>query len=77
MFFGDLLTKKGDLETAIVMYEFAKTSATYDDWSYRDVLEERILNAETNQRNFAMPINEQTPKYHPVAEWSCTVCHQK
>lgn len=77
MFFGDLLTKKGDFEVALVMYEFAKESQNYNTWRYQDVLDERIENLEANHINFALPNEEQSPKYHPIAEWSCTVCHQR
>ena len=77
LFFGDLLTKSGDLTLARVMYEFVKTAQDYDGWRFKDVLEERLANLEYNQMNFRRPVAEQDPKYHPVAEWSCTVCHQR
>ena len=76
-FFGDLLTKKGDLEVARIMYEFAKTADDYEGWAYKDILDARIANMESNRDNFRLPVPQQNPKYHPVAEWSCTVCHQQ
>ena len=77
MFFGDLLTKKGDFELARVMYEYAKTSKNYASWKYKDVLEDRLSNIPTYHENFLKPMTEQEPRYHPVAEWSCVVCHEQ
>ena len=59
------------------MYEYAKTSTTYDSWKYKDVLDGRLANIEANHENFSRPIAEQDPKFHPVAERSCVVCHQE
>jgi len=77
MFFGDLLTKAGEFDGARVMYEFSRESANYDSWKYKDVLEGRLANMEANFVNFSLPIHQQDPKYHPVAEWSCVVCHRQ
>jgi len=77
LFFGDLLTKNGDLDLARAMYEFTQTAQNYERWPFKHVLEDRLANLQHNAMNFRLPVAEQDPKYHPVAEWSCTVCHQR
>ncbi len=49
---GDMITKTGDYTTAIKIYELAKSSPNYSTWTFKEVLENRITNAERNTKTF-------------------------
>jgi len=49
---GDMITKTGDYTTAMKIYELAKSSPNYSSWSFKEVLENRIKNAERNTKTF-------------------------
>jgi len=49
---GDMITKTGDYTTAIKIYELAKSSPNYNTWPFKNVLENRITNAERNTKLF-------------------------
>lgn len=49
---GDMIIKTGDFKTAIKIYELAKSSPNYESWVFKDLLEKRILNAESNTKLF-------------------------
>ena len=78
--FGDMLVKKGSPETAIKMYKAAKLSDSYNEWPYKDVLEERIRDASINISNFNMPLDEKKLFSQKVimfnSKMSCAGCHQ-
>jgi hypothetical protein len=46
---GDMLTKKGEIEEAKKVYLLAKESDSYNEWMYKDVLEKRILIQKDNR----------------------------
>ena len=46
--FGDMLVKSGQPDVAVKMYANAKLAKEYPDWQFKDVLAERIRDAERN-----------------------------
>ena len=50
--FGDMLVKAGDPATAVKMYGNARLTPDYATWPYKQVLEERIVNAAANVEAF-------------------------
>ena len=71
---GDMLVKSGDWQTGIKIYENAKLVGDYKSWPFRDVLNERISNAESNVENF----REENSGISIMAEsgYNCMACHQ-
>ena len=77
---GDLLVKNNDFGVAKNIYEHAKTAENYQKWDqkFKDILSDRIARMEHHRDNFRKPMIEQEePKFAPVMEYGCTVCHQK
>lgn len=76
---GDMLTKSGDWQTAQKVYALAKRSPDYASWPYRDVLEQRIHDAQANVAAFNAAL---TPGQKPAtpmmlsSSYSCMACHQ-
>jgi hypothetical protein len=76
---GDMLVKSGDWQTAQKIYANAKIPPSYGQWKFRDVLERRIANAQSNVEifNSAQPgadkINQRTMFNSP---FNCMACHQ-
>jgi hypothetical protein len=78
---GDMLVKAGDWKTARVLYANAKSFDTYRDWQFKDVLEERIRNAERNVAEFRkeLPKDGAAPDYPTImfqSSFACMACHQ-
>ncbi|MBS2017544.1 MAG: hypothetical protein JST00_31975 [Deltaproteobacteria bacterium] len=74
---GDMIVKQGDVATARQVYAQAKHSKTYASWPYREVLEKRIEEAETNVPRFRKP--PRTEKERPMmgdSAFTCMACHQ-
>lgn len=77
---GDMLVKSGDVETARKVYANARLSATFSQWSYREVLEERIREAPQNVAAFNEPTgaNDRGDRQTMVAStFACMACHQR
>lgn len=78
--FGDMLVKAGNTAEALKMYQLAKQSDTYNNWPYRDVLENRINNIQKNATDFNKPIDNMNIKSQNVIMFNsriaCTGCHQ-
>ncbi|MFW7378795.1 MAG: hypothetical protein ACOH5I_08315 [Oligoflexus sp.] len=77
---GDMLVKKGDVEVAKKIYATAKLSPDYKTWPYRQLLEDRISNAEKNVAAFRKKLanNEQAkPTIMFNSEFACMACHRK
>lgn len=73
---GDMLVKKGDVAKARVVYENAKLPKSYGTWKLRDVVDDRIANAERYVEDFrkADPKgNEKRPFWNST--FACTGCH--
>lgn len=78
--FGDMLTKKGQIEEAKKIYNLARLSDDFDHWPHRNVLEKRIQDIEKNAHAFNKPLDERNLKLQSVMLFnsrnSCTACHQ-
>jgi hypothetical protein len=76
---GDMLVKSGDWQTAQKIYAQAKLSPTYNQWKYKDVLEQRIADAQANVAYF----NSDDPKLDKLHQRimiatpiACMACHE-
>ena len=81
MFYGDLLVKSGDWEKGKIMYQLAKQAPDYAKWDYKEVLENRIRNAEKNVELFRKEIanGEKVNVDQAIminTSISCRTCHQ-
>lgn len=78
---GDMLVKQGDWQTAIKLYNNAKLAKNYQQWKYRDVLEERIAHAKENVVAFNQPFEISKPIKNPTmmfnSSYSCMACHRQ
>ncbi|RUR20050.1 hypothetical protein ELY21_03100 [Legionella sp. km535] len=74
---GDMLVKSGDVETGIIIYKNAKLSKTYNLWPYKEMLEQRILNARNNAVNFNKKAATANKSILFNSGYGCVVCHQK
>jgi hypothetical protein len=79
---GDMLVASGDWQTAQIMYANAKLSPTYTEWAYRELLEQRIVNAQANVQAFRAPLDtttrDRTRPHLMIAEpFACMACHQQ
>jgi hypothetical protein len=75
---GDMLVKAGSPETARTIYANARLSRTYDTWPYREVLEERIRNADANVLTFRYPTaGAKTETVMVTSSFACVACHQR
>ena len=78
---GDMLVKSGDWRTAQVVYANAKYFETYKDWQFKDILEDRIKNAERNVAEFRreLPRGGVAPDHPTImfqSRFACVACHQ-
>jgi len=77
---GDMLVKKGDVQTAIKIYSQAKLSKEYASWPYKNVLEERIKNAVKNTASFRIKVpGDEMPKTTQMmfnSDFNCMACHK-
>ncbi len=81
MAYGDMLVKNGDWEEGIDVYKLARFSEQYDSWDYKDILENRIINAKANVEMFRMeiPQGQKTEIENTLliqTKISCRSCHQ-
>ncbi len=77
--FGDMLVKNGEVALARAMYANARLSTSYASWAYREVLERRIIDAETNVaafRDLAPPAQGSAPMM-VQSDFSCMACHRR
>ena len=77
---GDMLVKAGDWETARKIYGDAKLSSTYSQWQYRQVLEDRIRDAQDNVAAFNAPAdatNRGDKRIMVTSAFSCMACHRQ
>jgi len=77
---GDMLVKSGDWQTAQKVYESARLSRTYAQWKYRDVLEQRIVDAQANVKYFNRD-DKSTDRMHQrlmiATPFACMGCHEE
>lgn len=69
---GDMLVKNGEIEKGIKMYNLALLSDSYDEWPYKDELQNRISNARDNLDLF----RNGDKKMLINSPYSCMACHQ-
>jgi hypothetical protein len=74
---GDMLVKSGDWKTAVNVYNNAKLSSTYQQWPYKKVLEQRIVDAQRNTKLFNQPPSTDDATIMVNTTFSCMGCHQK
>jgi hypothetical protein len=74
---GDMLVASGDWRTAQVLYANAKLPPSYASWKYRDVLEQRIVNAQSNVTAFRTSPNGPGPHMMVAESYSCMACHER
>lgn len=78
---GDMLVKSGDWQKARSIYAAAKRSPGYASWPYRDVLEQRIVDAEANVARFNQVIrpgaNPPSVRMMLNSTFACMACHQQ
>jgi len=77
---GDMLVKAGDWATAQKVYANAKLSSTYGEWKYRDVLDARIAQAQSNVAAFNAPGRGRASGDAVMmvqSRFACTGCHQQ
>ena len=75
---GDMLVKQGDPSTARLVYANAKLSKTYEQWPFKKILEDRIIQAEENVALFRNPqVGEKTRTMMILSTFACVGCHQK
>jgi hypothetical protein len=77
---GDMLVKSGDWQRARMIYGNARLSATYSQWKYREVLEERIRDAPDNVSIFRAPVTAGSRgdrQMMAASSFSCMACHEQ
>ncbi|MGZ4055842.1 MAG: hypothetical protein ACXVPU_01230 [Bacteroidia bacterium] len=78
--FGDMLVKEGHSEEAKEMYSAAKLSPAYNDWAYKQVLEDRIKNIESDKKIFNKKLKliyrKNEKQIFINSKISCVACHQ-
>jgi hypothetical protein len=72
---GDILVKKGDVETGREIYALAKAAPTYSSWPYGNVLDTRIDQAGARAQAFASGV-QPPPELMFQSRYACTGCHQ-
>ena len=72
---GDMLVKSGDWKKAIIIYNNAKIAKNYSTWPYREELEHKIKNAQTNVKSYQL--TSQTPDKTIMfnSGYGCMACH--
>lgn len=77
LFMGDALVKNGQPDIAKKVYAFSKVSPSYNNWYFKNILEERILNADKYAQMYLSSekeIREQVP-FAKNSSFSCVLCH--
>lgn len=73
---GDMLTKNGDVETAMTIYENARLSKGYESWKYKPVLEARIIRAGERAKLYRRD-SKNPPEIMFNSAYACVGCHAK
>lgn len=77
---GDMLVKSGDWQTAQKIYANARLSPDYAGWKFRNVLEQRISQAEANVALFNAAQDAAGKPAKPImfqSDFACMACHQE
>lgn len=84
---GDMLVKKGDWKTALIIYHNAMLAKNYSSWPYRFLLENHMRYAKENNPyfniethfSFEKPVSLKMRMTHALlfnSGWGCVACHQ-
>jgi tetratricopeptide (TPR) repeat protein len=77
VFMGDVFAKAGRKADALGFYEQAKTSATYAEWDYQALLDDRIDTIDARIASFA----DMDATNDALSSWSadnqCSICHRE
>jgi len=76
---GDMLVKSGDWQTGQKIYANARFAPDYGAWKFRQVLENRISDAQANVALFNAPRDASNRPIKPVmseSAYACMACHQ-
>jgi hypothetical protein len=77
---GDMLVKQGRVKDAKKIYAAAKLSPSFGEWVYKDMIDDRIRNAEANAPHFNKRIDIFNPSGSPQifinSGVACVSCHQ-
>jgi len=71
---GDILVKKGDVETGREIYALAKAAPTYSSWPYGNILDMRIHQAGARAQAFASGV-QPPPELMFQSPYACVGCH--
>jgi hypothetical protein len=75
---GDMIVKQGDPATARRVYADARLSKTYQAWPFKQVLDDRIAQADENVARFRHgPDGEKTRTMMNSSALACAGCHQQ
>jgi hypothetical protein len=87
---GDMIVKQGDPVTARRVYANAKLSKTFEAWPFKQVLEDRIAQADENVVLFRRVLDDRTAQADPKGQlvektrtmmisstFACMACHQQ
>ncbi len=75
---GDMLVKAGQPDVARQIYAMARLTRDHAVWKYRDVLEERIRDADRNVPLFRQPTPAPgQPRMMVASRFACAGCHQQ
>ncbi|MCE3280351.1 MAG: hypothetical protein K0S44_2542 [Bacteroidetes bacterium] len=78
--FGDMLVKQGHFDEALQIYSAAKLSDSYNEWPYKDFLQQRINEMNINKKVFNKKpdfvIEPGDTQLFVNSTLSCVGCHQ-
>lgn len=74
---GDMLVKAGDWQTGVKIYKNARLSKTYSKWPFKQMLEQRIKQAQENVIYFNQDHATADRAIMFNSGYGCAVCHQK
>ncbi|MEM0962026.1 MAG: hypothetical protein AAGK21_05730, partial [Bacteroidota bacterium] len=72
---GDVLLKDGRADEGKAIYRRAQLAPAYETWPYRDVLEQRLVDADSLVAEWTSGRSE--PEIVMGSAYTCTVCHQR
>lgn len=75
LYFGDLMTKSGDVETARVLYEVPTRAPAFADWPYAHLLQQRRGDVDTRAALWANADPSDDPLLVTQEPYSCAFCH--
>ncbi len=71
---GDMLMKAGEIDTAVAIYNNARLSSTFEQWPYRNFLEQRLVVARVARER--IPEIFAPKPMMAESSFSCMACHQ-